>query len=176
METGEKKSVIPVKQWLAVYTKPRWEKKIDSILVRKGIESWCPLQKSERQWSDRKKIIEEPLFRSYVFVHIDPAERVKVLTTEGVLNFVYYLRKPAIIRDEEIELIRKYLGEKSAALSVISEEGFREDMHVMVNHGVFMDHEGTVVRGGKKKVYVRLESLGQVMIVEFPAEYISPVL
>ncbi|MFN5360116.1 MAG: UpxY family transcription antiterminator [Bacteroidota bacterium] len=176
METGEKKSVIPVKQWLAVYTKPRWEKKIDSILSRKGIESWCPLQKSERQWSDRKKIIEEPLFRSYVFVHIDPAERVKVLSTEGVLNFVYYLRKPAIIRDEEIELIRKYLGEKSAALSVISEEGFREDMHVMVNHGVFMDHEGTVVRGGKKKVYVRLESLGQVMIVEFPAEYISPVL
>jgi transcription antitermination factor NusG len=176
MEIGEKKPVIPLKQWLAVYTKPRWEKKIDSVLIRKGIESWCPLQKSERQWSDRKKIIEEPLFRSYVFVHIDATERVKVLSTEGVLNFVHYLRKPAIIRDEEIELIRKYLGEKTAALTVISEEGFKEDMHVMVNHGVFMDNEGTVVRGGKKKVYVRLESLGQVMIVEFPAEYITPVL
>jgi transcription antitermination factor NusG len=89
---------------------------------------------------------------------------------------VYYLGKPAIIRDEEIDLIRKYLGEKTAALSVISEEGFKEDMRVMVHHGVFMDNEGTVVRGGKKKVYVRLESLGQVMIVEFPAEFISPVL
>jgi len=165
-----------VKQWLAVYTKPRWEKKIDSVLIRKGINSWCPVQKSERQWSDRKKIIEEPLFRSYVFVHVDPSERVKVLSTEGVLNFVYYLGKPAIIRDEEIDLIRKYLGEKTAALTVISEEGFKEDMRVMVHHGVFMDNEGTVVRGGKKKVYVRLESLGQVMIVEFPAEYISPVL
>jgi transcription antitermination factor NusG len=165
-----------VKQWLAVYTKPRWEKKIDSVLIRKGITSWCPVQKSERQWSDRKKIIEEPLFRSYVFVHVDPSERIKVLSTEGVLNFVYYLGKPAIIRDEEIDLIRKYLGEKTAALTVISEEGFKEDMRVMVNHGVFMDNEGTVVRGGKKKVYVRLESLGQVMIVEFPAEYISPVL
>lgn len=176
MNNTPKKNIPQVKQWLAVYTKPRWEKKIDSVLIRKGIKSWCPVQKSERQWSDRKKIIEEPLFRSYVFVHVDAAERVRVLSTEGVLNFVYYLGKPAIIRDEEIDLIRKYLGEKTAALTVISEEGFKEDMRVMVNHGVFMDNEGTVVRGGKKKVYVRLESLGQVMIVEFPAEYISPVL
>jgi transcription antitermination factor NusG len=49
-------------------------------------------------------------------------------------------------------------------------------MKVIVDHGVFMGNEGTVVRGGKKKVFVRLESLGQVMIVEFPAEYISPIL
>jgi transcription antitermination factor NusG len=176
MSAEEKKTAKNVKQWLAVYTKPRWEKKIDAVLIRKGVTSWCPVQKSERQWSDRKKIIEEPLFRSYVFVHIDPTERVKVLSTDGVLNFVHYLGKPAIIREEEIDLIRKYLGEKTAALTVVSEEGYKEDMRVMVNSGVFMDNEGTVVRGGKKKVYVRLESLGQVMIVEFPAEYISPVL
>lgn len=176
MAATEKKPAVLSKQWLAVYTKPRWEKKIDTILIRKGINSWCPVQKSERQWTDRKKIIEEPLFRSYVFVHIDASERGKVLSTEGVLNFVHYLGKPAIIRDEEIDLIRKYLGEKGAALSVLSEEGFREEMKVVVDHGVFMGNEGTVVRGGKKKVFVRLESLGQVMIVEFPAEYISPVL
>ena len=59
------------KKWYALYTKPRWEKKIDSVLIRKGVESWCPLQKIERQWSDRKKIIEDPLFKSYVFVRID---------------------------------------------------------------------------------------------------------
>jgi transcription antitermination factor NusG len=176
MSSAEKKSITPPKQWLAVYTKPRLEKKIDTVLIRKGVNSWCPVQKSERQWSDRKKIIEEPLFRSYVFVHIDATERGKVLSTEGVLNFVHYLGKPAIIRDEEIDLIRKYLGEKGAALSVISEEGFQEEMKVVVDHGVFMGNEGTVVRGGKKKVFVRLESLGQVMIVEFPAEYISPIL
>jgi transcription antitermination factor NusG len=175
MSVEEKKSLKNAKQWLAVYTKPRWEKKIDAVLIRKGVTSWCPVQKSERQWSDRKKIIEEPLFRSYVFVHIDSTERVKVLSTDGVLNFVHYLGKPAIIRDEEIDLIRKYLGEKTAALSVISEEGYKEEMRVIVNSGVFMDNEGIVVRGGKKKVYVRLESLGQVMIVEFPIEYISPV-
>lgn len=165
----------PEKKWYALYTKPRWEKKIDSALIRKGIESWCPLQRVERQWSDRKKIIEDPLFKSYVFVRIDDAERSKVLMTDGVLNFVHYLRKPAVIKNEEVDLIKKYLAEKDASISILSEEGFKEQMQVTVNHGVFMGNEGTVLRGGKKKVYVKLESLGQVMVVEFPAEFLSPI-
>jgi len=165
----------PEKKWYALYTKPRWEKKIDSVLIRKGIESWCPLQKIERQWSDRKKIIEDPLFKSYVFVHIDDTERAKVLMTDGVLNFVHYLGKPAIIKTEEIETIKKYLAEKDASIFIISQEGFKEETRIKVNHGVFMGNEGTVLRGGKKKVYVKLESLGQVMVVEFPAEYLSPI-
>lgn len=163
----------PEKKWFALYTKPRWEKKIDSILVRKGIESWCPLQKVERQWSDRKKIIEDPLFKSYVFVRITPDERTKVLMTDGVLNFVHYLGKPAVIKDDEVETIKKYLAEKDASIAILSEEGFQNEMKIKVNHGVFMGNEGTVIRGGKKKVYVKLESLGQVMVVEFPAEYLS---
>lgn len=167
--------MLPEKKWFALYTKPRWEKKIDGILIRKGIESWCPLQKVEKQWSDRKKIIEDPLFKSYVFVRIDDAERTKVLTTDGVLNFVHYLGKPAVIKTEEIDIIKKYLAEKDARISIISHEGFKEETKIIVNHGVFMGNEGTVLRGGKKKVYVKLESLGQVMVVEFPAEYLSPI-
>lgn len=163
------------KQWFAVYTKPRWEKKIDSVLLRKGIESWCPVQKVERQWSDRKKVIEDPLFKSYVFVHVTESERSRVLMTDGVLNFVHHLGKPAVIREEEIDLIKKYLSEKQAQLSVHALEGFSENDRIRVSHGIFMDNEGTVVRGGKKKVYVKLESLGQVMIVEFPAEYLHPI-
>ncbi len=163
----------PEKKWYAVYTKPRWEKKIDTALIKKGVESWCPLQKVEKQWSDRKKIIEDPLFKSYVFVRIDDTERTKVLMTDGLLNFVYYLGKPAVIKNEEVEIIKRYLAEKDATISVISKEGFTEDTKIKVNHGVFMGNEGTVLRGGRKKVYVKLESLGQVMVVEFPAEYLS---
>ncbi|WP_026751973.1 MULTISPECIES: UpxY family transcription antiterminator [Sediminibacterium] len=161
------------KKWYAIYTKPRWEKKIDSVLIRKGIESWCPLQKVERQWSDRKKIIEEPLFKSYVFVRIDDTERSKVLMTDGALNFVYYLGKPAVIKDEEVENIKLYLAEKDAKITIISDEGFSSGDLVKVNYGVFMDQEGTVVRGGRKKVYVQLQGLGQVMIVEFPATFLT---
>lgn len=161
------------KKWYAIYTKPRWEKKIDSVLIRKGIESWCPLQKVERQWSDRKKIIEEPLFKSYVFVRIDDTERSKVLMTDGALNFVYYLGKPAVIKDEEVENIKLYLAEKDAKITIISDESFSSGDLVKVNYGVFMDQEGTVVRGGRKKVYVQLQGLGQVMIVEFPATFLT---
>ena len=163
------------KKWYAVYTKPRWEKKIDARLIKKGIESWCPLQKVERQWTDRKKIIEDPLFKSYVFVRIDVKERSEVLMTDGVLNFVYYLGKPAVIRDEEVNNIKMYLSEKDARISLISDEGFEQGEKIRINFGVFMDREGTVLRSGKKKVYVQLQSLGQVMVVEFPAEYLSPI-
>ena len=104
------------KKWYALYTKPRWEKKIDAQLKKKGVVRWCPLQKIEKQWTDRKKLIEEPLFRSYVFVHIDDSETTKVKSTDGVLNFVFYLGKPAVIREEEIDMIQKYLGEKEATL------------------------------------------------------------
>ena len=171
---GMKQLLDNEKRWYALYTKPKWEKKVDSILIRKGIESWCPLQKVERQWSDRKKVVEMPLFKSYVFVRVTEAERLSVLMTDGVLNFVYYVGKPAIIRDEEIDLIKTYLAEKQAQLSVISVEGFEQDMQVEINYGVFMGNVGTVIRGGRKKVFVKLQSLGQVMVVEFPAEYLSP--
>lgn len=161
------------KKWYALYTKPRWEKKIDANLIRKNIESWCPLQKIERQWSDRKKIVEEPLFKSYIFVRIDLSQKVKVLQTDGILNFVHYLGKPAIIKDEEISLIKQYLLEKDVRISLISKEGYAESTRIKVNHGVFMGKEGTVLRNMKKKIFVKLESLGQVMVVEFPVEYLS---
>lgn len=163
------------KKWYAIYTKPKWEKKVDTVLKRKKIESWCPLQKVQKQWSDRKKIIEEPLFKSYVFVNVEDTDRTKVLMTDGVLNFVHYVGKPAVIRDEEIDVIKKYLSEKDASISIQSIESFDENTLVKVNHGVFMDNVGTVIRGGKRKVFVKLESLGQVMTVEFPAEYLSPL-
>lgn len=161
------------KKWYALYTKPRWEKKVSMVLNAKGIECWCPVKKTQKQWSDRKKIVEEPLFTSYTFVRIEDAEKTKVLMTDGILNFVYHVGKPAIIRNEEIEIIKKYLAEKDAIISVQSLQSLDENTRIKVNHGIFMDTTGTVVKGGKKKVYVKLESLDQVMIVEFPIEHLS---
>lgn len=158
-------------KWLAIYTKPRSEKKVNATLLLKGVHSWCPVQKTERQWSDRKKIIEEPLFKSYVFVRIKPEERVAVLQTAGVLNFVHHIGKPAVIRDEEIELIKSFLLEKDAKIQIQQMAGFKEDDKVVIRHGIFMDNIGTVVKASSKKLYVRLESLDQLMVVEFPVNY-----
>ncbi len=165
-----------IKKWYVLYTKPRWEKKVHSLLLKKEIESWCPLQKIQKQWSDRKKIVEEPLFRSYVFVRINEDERIKVLQTEGVINFVHYLQKPAVIRNEEIALIKSYLLKKDAKLSVQSQSSFQINDKIIVRQGIFMDNTGIVLRSGSKKIYVQLESLGQIMIVEFPINYVSSIL
>src|SRR6202008_5172892 len=99
------------KQWLAVYTRPRWEKKVNQLLKEKGVGSYCPLNKVRRKWSDRVKIVEEPLFKSYVFVKVNDEDRAAVRMTAGAINFVYWQGKPAVIKEKEIAAIKKFLDE-----------------------------------------------------------------
>jgi transcription antitermination factor NusG len=101
--TGSKKS------WYAVYTKPRWEKKVYALLAAKGMEAYCPLNRVRKKWSDRVKWVEEPLFKSYVFVRVAEAGLAEVRLTNGVVNFVYWLGKPAMVRDKDIAIIRQFL-------------------------------------------------------------------
>jgi len=162
-----------VKKWHVIYTKSKWEKKVDGLLFKNGIESWCPVQKKERQWSDRKKIIEEPLFRSYVFVKISKSEHSKVLGIIGVVNFLYFEKKPAIIRDNEIEVIRKYLGLANTAIQVVNLTNLPPQTKVSINQGLFMGQKGEVIRSSKKTVFVQLQSINMMMIVEFKVEEVS---
>jgi len=162
-----------VKKWHVIYTKSKWEKKVDGLLFKNGIESWCPVQKKERQWSDRKKIIEEPLFRSYVFVKINKSEHSKVLGIIGVVNFLYFEKKPAIIRDNEIEVIRKYLGLANTAIQVVNLTNLPAQTKVSINQGLFMGQKGEVIRSSKKTVFVQLQSINMMMIVEFKVEEVS---
>lgn len=162
-----------VKKWHVIYTKSKWEKKVDGLLLKNGIESWCPVQKKERQWSDRKKIIEEPLFRSYVFVKINKSEHSKVLGIIGVVNFLYFEKKPAIIRDNEIEVIRKYLGLANTAIQVVNLTNLPAQTKVSINQGLFMGQKGEVIRSSKKTVFVQLQSINMMMIVEFKVEEVS---
>ncbi|MBP1652940.1 MAG: NusG antitermination factor, partial [Bacteroidetes bacterium] len=67
--------------WYAVYTKPRWEKKVAESLIRKQVETYCPINRVTHQWSDRKKVVEEPLFKSYVFVRIPDTMKTTVRET-----------------------------------------------------------------------------------------------
>ena len=94
--------------WYAVYTKPRWEKKVARLLEDKCIENYCPLNKVTKQWKDRKKVILEPVFKSYVFVRVSDELKWELKKINGIVNFVYWLRKPAVIKDEEIEIIKRF--------------------------------------------------------------------
>src|SRR5688500_9485049 len=97
--------------WYVVYTRPRWEKKVAETLSKKGIENYCPLNKVERQWSDRKKVIKDPLFKGYVFVKVPEISKWDVKKVDGIINYVYWLGTPAIVNEEEIITIRKFLQE-----------------------------------------------------------------
>jgi len=156
------KVAVLTKKWLAVYTRPRWEKKVDQLLKEKGTESYCPLNKVRRKWSDRVKLIEEPLFKSYVFVKIDDLERTQVRMTPGVINFVYWEGKPAVIKEKEIATIRKFLGEYENV--EVRAMNLEVDQRVKITTGPLMDQEGKVVALRHKTVKVAIDSLGYLLI------------
>lgn len=151
-------------KWYAIYTRPRWEKKVHTLLVNKGVESYCPLNKVRRKWSDRIKTIEEPLFKSYVFVRVLEEERTQVRMTDGVINFVYWDGKPAIIREKEIQSIKKFLDEHEQ-VSLLKLELKPEDK-VLITAGPLMDKEGKVVEVKNKVAKVVIESLGYILVAD----------
>ena len=151
-----------MKKWLAVYTRPRGEKKVNQLLAEKGIESYCPLNKIRRKWSDRYKIIEEPLFKSYVFVKVSEDERKDVRLTNGAINFVYWDGKPAVIKDREIAAIRRFLDEYEHVEARQVE--VKVNQRVRITNGTLMDQQGTVLDVRKKTVKVAIDSLGYILI------------
>jgi len=146
------------KNWYAIYTKPRWEKKTYNLLLEKGVESYCPLNKVKKKWSDRIKLVEEPSFKSYVFVKLSEDEKTSVRYINGVVNFVYWLGKPAIIRNREIERIRQFLNEYTNV--TVEPIELQPGTKVIIKAGVMMDKEAKVVKDRRTYVEVEIESLG----------------
>jgi transcription antitermination factor NusG len=161
------------KKWYAVYTHAKWEKKVAELFTRKSIENYCPLNRVLRQWSDRKKIVYEPLFTCYVFARIDNKEHLSVLQTEGVLNYVNWQGKPAVIRDPEIEVIKNFLLEHEN----VRLEKIAIDINdtVRIKCGLFMEQEGIVMEVLGKTVRVSLPSLGYSMLAEIPKSHVEVV-
>lgn len=133
-------------------------------MAMNGIEYYCPLQKIQRKWSDRKKIIMEPLFKSYVFVRITEKDQSAVRQVNGVVSFVQYLGRPAIIRDDEIDTIRQFLNEYRNIR--IERMDFNVNDRVKILSGPFMQMEGDVIEVKHKTVKVLLPSLGFLMSAE----------
>ncbi len=162
-----------LKNWYALYTKPRWEKKVGQLLDKKGLEYYCPLNKVRRKWSDRYKVIEEPLFKSYVFVHITEDEKERIRHTDGVVNFVYWNGKPAIIKAGEIEIIRKFLKEYENVEA--SPVAFSAGQKVRIKTGLMMDTEGLVIKVVNNRAYVLLETLGYELTAQFEKTNLEPI-
>jgi len=149
-------------KWLAIYTRPRWEKKVNHLLLEKGLESYCPLNKVRRKWSDRVKIVEEPLFKSYVFVKVNDEDRTAVRMTPGAINFVYWQGKPAVIKEKEIIAIKRFLGEyENVELQPLE---LKVNQRVKITNGTLMDQEGKVLDIHHKTAKIAIDSLGYILV------------
>jgi transcriptional antiterminator RfaH len=147
--------------WYVVYTKPKWEKKVAEQLMKNGIECYCPLTTVVRQWSDRKKKVEVPLFNSYVFVQLAEEERNLVFQSNGVVRYLFWMGKPAIVRDEEINTIKKWLDKPNKAdVTVIP---FRIGDKIKLDSGPFSNQEAIVQEVNNTHYVLVLESLGCVL-------------
>lgn len=146
------------KRWYAVYTKPRWEKKVFERLQNEGLEAYCPQNRVRKKWSDRTKWIQEPLFKSYVFVKVAEEEITRVRMVAGVVNFVYWLGKPAVVKTREIETIRKFLNDYEEVWAEPLD--LSANSRVTIRKGLLMDKEARVMKVLNNKVRVVIESIG----------------
>lgn len=160
-----------MKNWYVIYTRPRWEKKVNKVLQEKQIVSYCPINKVRKKWSDRYKVVDEPLFKSYVFVYIDNEESSIVRLVNGVVNFVYWNGKPAKVKDWEIANIKRFMNEYDDV--VITTLEVKNNSRVVIDRGVMMGKEATVERILNNLVELRIESLGYKLIAKVEKSNIS---
>ena len=145
------------KEWLVLYTKPRNEKKVTERLTNNCFEMYCPLVKTLRQWSDRKKKVKVPLFSSYVFINVDEKNRQLALHDPGVMNYVYWLGKPAVVRNSEIEAFRHIVenGEEVIVEGARMEKG----QFLEIQEGPFKGMTGIVDKMNSQTFTLYIEQL-----------------
>lgn len=159
--------------WYVLYTKPRHEKKVAERLSEAGYTTYCPLYKVKRQWSDRTKIVEEPLFRSYIFILIEDHKRKEVFTFPGTERYLFWLRRPATVRTVEIEAIQKWLGHYDhESLEV---EDITPGTLVRITSGQFMNEEAILLDQTRYKAVVQLKELGIQLSLDLHKNELLPL-
>lgn len=157
------------RSWKVIYTRPRWEKKVDTLLHEAGVESYCPVKKEYHKWADRMKIVEVPLFSSYVLVYSNAKEESLIRQTLGVINFIYFQGRPAVVAETEIDRI-KYFMEHNRDIEVVSVNQLSQGDRIMIKTGALKDQVGNVLKIQGKNVLMILDHLGCVIVTKVAAE------
>lgn len=149
--------------WYVVYTKPKWEKKVAERLNEIGVVAFCPLITKISQWSDRKKKISVPLFNSYIFVQLEDKERNRIFEAVGAVRYLFWLGKPAVVKDSEIEAIKNWLSVPDTY--DVSVDQWKKGDKIVLESGPFLS-QSAVIQEVKKNHYILiLESLGCILKV-----------
>lgn len=159
------------KRWYAVYTKSRNEKKAHAALLEAGIDAYLPLVKILKQWSDRKKWVEEPLFRSYLFVNILPGQYHQVLNTFGIVRYITFEGKATEVPVNQILAIKHYIDAED--FSSEQDAHFVVGDKVEIFRGPLKGLTGNLLRvKGNQKVRIEIESIGHSLVLTIPQSYL----
>lgn len=150
-----------MKHWFVLYTKPRNEKKVATQLEKMGLRAYCPLVTEIKQWSDRKKKVETPLIPSYIFIQIDSADRDLVFQVPGVVRYLFWLGKPAIVRDNEISTLKEWVDGSHK----IKVEGIQAGDVMKIETGPFKGQEAMVEQVGENRLQLLLINVGLKVIL-----------
>ena len=166
------KSNTDTRKWYPVYTNPRAEKKAFQALTNKGIETYLPLHRQLKQWSDRKKWVEEPLIKSYLFVYIKEQEQTQVLMTKGISRFIYFSGRVASMPQKQIDELKLLMA--SPFELEITEEDLQPGEKVVIKAGPLKGLTGEIISyRSQKQLALRLENLGYSIIIHVAAALIN---
>ena len=143
--------------WYVIHTKPRCEKKAEEQLLSLGINAYCPTRNEIRLWSDRKKRIQVPVLPSMVLVNIDEKDINRVFECQRVLRYMFWLGKRAVVRQSEVDILKKYLkGDYNLISSSSSSINVGDDFKLPS----FNNQTGTVNRISNNSIWIFLKSIG----------------
>ena len=150
-------------KWFVLYTKPQFEIKVAEALQKIGVRVYCPVYIQLKQYSDRKKKVIKPLLRSYVLVKIEDKDRDQVFQIPGVVRYVFWLGKPAIVREDEIVLMENNLSGIYESISVSTLE---KGAAYTIPEGPFKGLSGKLVNLDHNKMQLELPSLGMLVTLK----------
>lgn len=160
--------------WYVLYTKPRNEKKVSTMLATRGFNVFCPLKVEVKQWSDRKKKVSEPVFRSYVFVELPDYEKynIDVLMVPGVVRFIWWNGQPGVVRDDEIRVVKDFLEDYKDAEVLVT---FSKGQNVVIKEGLLKEKKARVISVDRNKAVLQLYTLGLNLIAKVPVQSLAAV-
>ncbi|MDR1865922.1 MAG: UpxY family transcription antiterminator [Bacteroidales bacterium] len=159
-------------QWWVLYTKPRAEKKAFEALNKQGYHVYLPCVTVVKQWSDRKKKVREPLFRSYLFIYCKENHIFLAAQDNTIVGIVRFEGRPAVVRDREIETIRRIeAGHEDIA---VVDSTLVTGQEVLIKSGTLKGVFGILTEfRGTRRVAIQIESLGCNLLVEVSAGNIT---
>lgn len=162
-------------RWYAVYVKSRYEKKTSKLLEDMHIETYLPLVSKLKQWSDRRKMIEEPLFKSYIFVRTDLKNYFDILNTSGVVKFICFEGKPVPVPENQLLAVRAYVGECCNDDDLRQCQEMYEGQMVEIVTGPMRGLTGRLVSlRGRQRLVVNIEVVGQSLPVNISRMQVVP--